>query len=870
MSEQLVARDVEVGQLLGLVRRGSGAVLIGDPGVGKTALAAAVADRCREVGQTVVWMVATEAGRGMPFGALAPLMPGDVTALHPALVPSLVGRRLAELAGAAAEPSRTLPLLVVDDAHLLDEASAACVLGLVTNRSARVLVTVRSGVPLPDAVTSLWKDRFCERVDLAPLGRPESRTLIADRLGGDVAGATVELLWRHTRGNPMFLTELVRFGRNEGRFTFDGGLWSWKGGLDVPPRLAELLRRRFDGLSDDGHDALGAISMCEPIRFDSLVAISSDQAVADLEHRRLVATVDEGTVWLRFSHPLLAAIAGRSVTRARRHRLAQRLLAVCDWADDVRRASWQLDSGEPPDVALLLRAAGAVLLTDPSLTVRFARRALDHDPGPHAAISLADALAELGRPADARSMLAEAKGRIRNDDERVLVWLSDVSLTTWSDRQPAAALSDLRMLRAELPERLNEEIDSCVALLSLFAGRTAEALTRAEDVLDRRPRHRSAVRASITRIAALALAGRSREAVRLGERLLAVVDANPVNPYGMGMAHVANALAHLCHWVDATPPVTSPESGRWPVPPDAGGTAVDRSPDDESRAWPLLEGVHRHMAGDLAGAEVYLREALVHQRTGEGLFRSEVAAGLIIVLADLGRVDEADAILAEVPPDAVAVIPGLSEWAEAAIAAGRGRLALAADLAESSAREAGGAGAIVPGLWALTDVARYGAPKRAAAYLDELDELGWRLDEPLVAARAAGIRARADGRPGALLDAAETHATIGLLGGALELAELAVDGLGTDVSGVRARAGQLAQKLRDRLGLAPTPAVPAAVLTRRELEVAHLAAQGMTDREIADLLVVSVRTVESHLAAAYRKLGITSRRELRDALAPLP
>jgi DNA-binding NarL/FixJ family response regulator len=45
-----------------------------------------------------------------------------------------------------------------------------------------------------------------------------------------------------------------------------------------------------------------------------------------------------------------------------------------------------------------------------------------------------------------------------------------------------------------------------------------------------------------------------------------------------------------------------------------------------------------------------------------------------------------------------------------------------------------------------------------------------------------------------------------------------------------------------------------------------MAGQGMTDKEIATALVVSVRTVESHLAAVYRKLGIRSRRELTDVL----
>jgi DNA-binding CsgD family transcriptional regulator len=58
-------------------------------------------------------------------------------------------------------------------------------------------------------------------------------------------------------------------------------------------------------------------------------------------------------------------------------------------------------------------------------------------------------------------------------------------------------------------------------------------------------------------------------------------------------------------------------------------------------------------------------------------------------------------------------------------------------------------------------------------------------------------------------------------------------------------------------------------LTRREAEVAELAAGGLADREIAARLFVSVRTVESHLASAYRKLGVESRSQLDDVLAPL-
>lgn len=56
-------------------------------------------------------------------------------------------------------------------------------------------------------------------------------------------------------------------------------------------------------------------------------------------------------------------------------------------------------------------------------------------------------------------------------------------------------------------------------------------------------------------------------------------------------------------------------------------------------------------------------------------------------------------------------------------------------------------------------------------------------------------------------------------------------------------------------------------LTRREREVAALAAQRLSSREIADRLIISVRTVDNHLSRVYVKLGVTSRDELSNALA---
>ena len=99
------------------------------------------------------------------------------------------------------------------------------------------------------------------------------------------------------------------------------------------------------------------------------------------------------------------------------------------------------------------------------------------------------------------------------------------------------------------------------------------------------------------------------------------------------------------------------------------------------------------------------------------------------------------------------------------------------------------------------------------------------------------------------------------------MAALALSALGRDRSAARLRAKSISDEMRRRLRRTDTSTTELIVpLTRRELEIATLAARGMTDADIAATLVLSVRTVESHLAAGYRKLGINSRRGLRDAL----
>ncbi len=142
----------------------SGVVLVGPAGTGKSRLARELSRRREHSGERVVWALATASAATIPFGALAHLVaPQDLSGGSDRL--SAFRATVASLRGEDAHP----PLVIVDDAHLLDEGSAALVLHLALTRSAGMVVCLRAGERSPDAVTALWKDEHLLRVDLQPL-----------------------------------------------------------------------------------------------------------------------------------------------------------------------------------------------------------------------------------------------------------------------------------------------------------------------------------------------------------------------------------------------------------------------------------------------------------------------------------------------------------------------------------------------------------------------------------------------------------------------------------------------------------------------------------------------------------------------------
>jgi DNA-binding CsgD family transcriptional regulator len=182
------------------------------------------------------------------------------------------------------------------------------------------------------------------------------------------------------------------------------------------------------------------------------------------------------------------------------------------------------------------------------------------------------------------------------------------------------------------------------------------------------------------------------------------------------------------------------------------------------------------------------------------------------------------------------------------------------------------AGDLLGATRALHGLARMG---RARQVVEDMEALAPQVDGQLTAARRAYVMAASEKDSGALTVAAAQFEALGaLLYAAEALGEAAVhlrrDGASRDAAATQ----QAAARLLAHCEGAVTPFVRAigarAQLTPAELDTALQAATGSTDKQIADMMHLSVRTVENRLHRAYQKLGIAHRRELSEALRDLP
>lgn len=467
-----------------------GIVVTGPAGRGKTRL---VTEAVR--GSDCAKVTGTPETRRIPFAAFAHLLPESVT-LHRA-VQLLSGVRL----------------LLVDDAHLLDDSSAALVHQLAVHSRTRLVVVVADGHSVPGAVSRLWTGELLPRLALEPLPREETAQLLALGAGGPLEPLTVNRLFGLCQGDLRLLRDLFGAVRGRGLLTraTDSGEWTWRGPVPVTATVRERTAQVLARTGPEERESLERLAFAEPLA-SSLDDFDLD-VLERLETEALIRVDDQGAV--RLAHPLhgpaLRATAGR--LRARRlartpdqcaPALAAERSALTDRIDrtDVRPlptpvGEWLVAEGAPvPAGYAAVRARFARLRGELREAAAWAREGLRETSGSRAcAAELALAAAQSGdvpatdealahRPAsgDTGSWLAAARGDVEAAreiaDDRWREGEESRGLTAEDGRPAAYVLYDAVRLGA--PERVAVRLAKLPGDGPAVLARHAEALVEGD------------------------------------------------------------------------------------------------------------------------------------------------------------------------------------------------------------------------------------------------------------------------------------------------------------------------------------------------------------------------------------------------------
>jgi DNA-binding NarL/FixJ family response regulator len=753
--------------------------------------------------------------------------------------------------------------LIIDDIHFLDESSADVVLQAMSTRAVALIATAVADAPLTGPVRQLVDDGFVEVIALQPFDRLAVERVACSLLGGPAAPSTAELLWRWSDGLPGALHEIVDIGRRESAFRLVNGCWWWEGPPPLSTDMPAYVQRHVDLLSGDARDALDFVVLGDQLEVDIVERLVNASSLIDLERASLIESVlvnDTMIVRCRGTH--VARRRRSTMPALRRRSLARRLLgalpAPSTPSEITRSASLHAFAGQTFDAQVVEQATSILRLTDPHSSQSLAEAQHRASPSVTTAADLVDSRIEVGDVAGANHMLAEASSLAVTPADTRRLTEAAFAVALFGDSDPAAARRVLERHRhGEVGTHADAELSlSLDALAFLLSARpdTAEALAR--QAIAAESSEPSRLRAGVTVVASLMMRGQTDAARTAAEKLLDPARRlTGVMPSAFGMLRAEMAFIHLWRGELTTVPGAHPLTGRWPSPPLAE-EEIDRQMD-----WPLMAGIVSHLRGEHADAVTSLNEAVVQQAQGKRIFHAEAGAWLVVALCDAGRTTDAVRALRQLPERHLAVLPGLHDWASGVVASARGRTAEATERLAAAAAEARSVGAHLIEARYLVELADRCGDDGFVGRIDELEQL---VDAPLLAALCRGAIARLKGDSAALLHGAETLDALGLHHRAKAMAR---DAQSAAIASGEDDLARAARRARRTMRSDPTPTVDTVGgLSRRELEVARLAAGGMTDREIAARLVLSVRTIESHLASGYRKLAVSSRDDLALAL----
>ena len=913
MSTGVIGRPGELATIerfLDLLADGWAVLLLeGEPGIGKTTLLGAGVDAAHRRDIRVLWCAASRSEARLSYAALADLFGGveeevlaclpepqraalDAALLRSAPTGGHVDRRAvasAALSVLKVLAARRAVLVAVDDLHWVDRPSAR-VLEFCCRRMTRgvgLIAAQRVGVDRAWPVVP-WRAREPDRIEecrVPPLPSNALARLLRERVDEPIGRRALARVQRVSGGNPFYALELAR------ALTPDRPS---SPALSLPTSLEQIVANRLAGLGKDVIEVLLAVAaLSEP------TVARLNRALGPGVARRLEVAEERGVVDLtgdrvRFVHPLLADGVYTRVTVGRRRAMHRRLSDVV--TDLEERARHLAYAGLPDAVPALAEAAQQVCTRGaPDAAAELLELALELGGAEELRVRAAQHHYDAGEPRRAQELLEQAIVALGPGEARAeaLFRLGEIR---YHDDSFSEARALLERAQAETPtnEHLHVMIELRLTFLLFNLGLVSaaetpvnSALTRADKLGDR------GLLAQALACAAMVdfCLGRGLDEARL-RRALELGDPDE----GMGAEFQPSLIASfLFLWTGRladSHAVLAAGRQRWH---DRGA--------EHWLAWAYHPWVWLECwSGDLASASATMEEGV------DRLLGLQTPIGRALALTIQAQVRSLQGRAAEARRDAkdahalferagwtnAAVWPlmtlafvALSEgdYEEAAATAGPPALAAATNMPEPTA---GGALLYGDAAEAFIGLGRF---DQAETIIGWLEERGAALDRSwaiAVGARCRGLllAARGDvaGAERALEHALRAHERLAM---PIERARsLLVLGRIR-----RRRRKRLAAKtaLEDALAIfqdvgSPQWADQASTeiaglglysggtnrLTVAEERVARLAANGLTNKQVSAALLISSKTVEAHLARAYRKLGIHSRAELGARMAHHP
>ncbi|MGQ9406248.1 AAA family ATPase [Mycolicibacterium gilvum] len=880
----------------------AGLLIEGEAGIGKTTMLAGVVDAARQAGFRVLSAHGDQSGSGLAHAAIADLFAGVQTDILDGL-PELQRRAAdgvlrrgdgtggptderviaAALLGAVhGSATRTPVLVAVDDVQWLDPSSVA-VLAFVARRvKGRVgfVVAERPGVGpgLPAATWLQVGTGALTRLPVAPMSLGALHTMLSSRLGRRFSRPQIVRIAEVSGGNPLYALELARVADGAGS----------RPGQRLPESLSELVRLRVDGLAEDVRDVLLVAASATSPTVDLLakaVGVTPAAVTGLVEAAEVEGIVVIDGNRIRFTHPVLANGIYAGADPQRRREVHRRLadlktdpelrarhlalastvadettLTTLDAAADAARArgapaaaaellEWAMQLGGDSVSRRIRAAEHHVVAGDMRRAATLLEQALvDLRPGVLCAIAL-NLLARVRMVEDdyirAVELLERARADADNDAVLVTTLLSlgfCLGMTGSFTAQLATVREAVAVAeRAGVPALTSRALAMWVHV-SFQAGNGLDsaALLRAVDLEDPEDNTPIPFRASAARGLSLALTGRLAEA---DGQLAAVAQRSAQRGAEQDVMAVLGYRTLVAIWRGRYAEADAYAADTMERAEQLGGSmviafsicaavAAYRGREDQARdqaAGALAQG------GDYVALTVWASATLAFLEVSRGNYEQalEAAEPLVDLYRDFPGTELMSACFM---PDAI----------ESLIAVGR------LDEAEPliAAFERNGAELDRPWQLAIGNRCR-------AMLLSATGDLDGAL--------AAAERAMAEhARLPMPFERARSALTLGEVLRRLRRRDAAA----AAVRDALAQFEELGVPLwvaRARIalsGLAVSGSAVGSELTDSERRIAELAASGMSNRDVAETLFVSVKTIETNLSRVYRKLGIRSRAQL--------